>query len=224
MATALHRDFLYRVLDHVPEAFSEEGPNSDWGLCARRWGDIYRCRESPSVDNHLLSFPSNSDEPRAREDRARMEHPSAPRPKDSELVTPLEVLSAIQARRIDAAPGLDGILVICLKKCCGILLPWLRQIFSNPLVVGYFPEKWCIAKVLALRKPGKASYATPWSYRPMGLLSNMSKLVETIVNRWLMRYVESRCLLYPEQFGFRAGREVLGACRSLVEDLTAAFC
>ena len=38
-----------------------------------------------------------------------------------------------------------------------------------------------------------------------------------------MRYVESRCLLSPEQFGFRVGREVMGACTSLVEDVTAAF-
>ena len=147
-----------------------------------------------------------------------------PGPEDSELVTPLEVLSAIRAMRMDAAPGLDGIPVICLKKCCGILLPWLRQIFSSSLALGYFPEKWRIAKVLALRKPGKASYATPRSYRPISLLSNMSKLLETIVNRRLMRYVESRCLLSPEQFGFRAGREVMGACTSLVEDVTAAFC
>ena len=46
-----------------------------------------------------------------------------PGPEDSELVTPLEVLSVIRAMRMDAAPGLDGILVICFKKCCGILLP-----------------------------------------------------------------------------------------------------
>ena len=51
-----------------------------------------------------------------------------PEPEDSELVTPLEVLSAIRAMRMDAAPGFDGIPLICLIKCCGILLPWLMQI------------------------------------------------------------------------------------------------
>ena len=82
-------------------------------------------------------------------------------PEESELGTPLEVLSVARAMNMDVASGLDGILVICLKKFCGILLPWLRQIFSSSLAMGYFPEKWCMAKVLALHKPGKASYATP---------------------------------------------------------------
>ena len=38
-----------------------------------------------------------------------------------------------------------------------------------------------------------------------------------------MQYVESRCLLSPEKFGFRAGRDVMEAYTSLVEDVTAAF-
>ena len=64
---------------------------------------------------------------------------------------------------------------------------------------------------------------TPHSYRPISLLSNIGKLLETIVNRRLMRHIESRCLLSPHQFSFRAGREVMGACTSLVEDVTVAF-
>ena len=99
--------------------------------------------------------------------------------------------------RIDTAPGVDGIPVICLKKCCGILLPWLMRIFGGSFAVGYFPQVWRTAKVLALQKPGKASYATPRSYRPISLLSNIGKLLETIVNRRLMRHMESRCLLSP---------------------------
>ena len=45
-----------------------------------------------------------------------------------------------------------------------------------------------------------------------------------IVNHRMMRQLESQCLLSPTQFGFRAGQEVMGACMTLVEDVTAAFC
>ena len=107
-------------------------------------------------------------------------------PKEFEKVTPRGILSAILSMRFDAAPGVDGIPVICLKKCCGILLPWLMRIFGGSFVVGYFPQMWCTAKVLALRKPRKASYATPHSSQPIRLLSNVGKLLETIVNRRLM--------------------------------------
>ena len=44
------------------------------------------------------------------------------------------------------------------------------------------------------------------------------------MNRRMMRQLESQCLLSPTQFGFRVGREVFGACMSLVEDVTAMFC
>ena len=92
-----------------------------------------------------------------------------PGPEDSELVIPLEVHSAIRAMHMDAALGLDGILVICLKTFCNILLPCLRQIFSNSLGVACFPKKWRIAKVLVLCKLGKASYMTPQSYQSISI-------------------------------------------------------
>lgn len=82
-------------------------------------------------------------------------------PEDSELVTPLEGLSAIQAMNVDAAFGLDGIPVICSKNCCSILFRWLREVFCSSLVVGYFPKKWHIVKPLALCNPRKANYVNP---------------------------------------------------------------
>ena len=69
---------------------------------------------------------------------------------------------------------------------------------------GVLPVTWHIAKVLALHKPKKASYGVPRNDRSIRLLSNVVKLFETTINRPLMRYVESSCLLSPEQFGFRA--------------------
>lgn len=154
----------------------------------------------------ISSFPSLLEAPIPEQER--IEHTwsthGALGPEDCELVTPQEILSAIRAMRSDAALGLSWIPVICWKKCCSILLSWLGQVFSSSLAVGYFPVTWHIAKVLALHKPRKASYATPRNYRPIRLLSNVVKLLETTINRPLMRYVESSCLLSPEQFGFRA--------------------
>ena len=72
------------------------------------------------------------------------------------------------------------------EKVLQHFVPWLMLIFGGYFVVGYFPQVWRTAKVLALLKLGKASYATPHSYRPINLLSNIGKLLETIVNRRLM--------------------------------------
>ena len=80
-----------------------------------------------------------------------------------------------------------------------------------------------MAKAIALRKVGKTTYSNPKSYRPISLLSNISKVMEAVMNRWHMKKVESRCVLSPYQFGFRAGREMMDACCRLVKDITAAF-
>ena len=142
---------------------------------------------------------------------------------ESERVTRGEVILAIRDTRADAAPGPDGIPARVFKKCMMTLLPWLVWVFQGSLVCGHYPLAWRTAKVIALRKPGKASYATPRSYRPISLLPVMGKLLERLVNRRLMRQLESRCLLSPYQFGFRAGRDTLMACDRLVEDAVSAF-
>ena len=80
-----------------------------------------------------------------------------------------------------------------------------------------------MVRVLALCKPGKANYTISRSYKPISLLPVMGKIMETIVSRQLSRLLESRRLLSPFQFGFRTGKEVMGACNRLTHDVIQAF-
>ena len=138
-------------------------------------------------------------------------------------MTRSELLKSIRSIRSGATPGMDGLLRICFKKCAITLLPHLLRIFNGTLCRGYFPRAWRRARAIALRKPGKSSYSEPRSYCPISLLSVAGKLLESIMNRRIMRCLESGCLLSPHQFGFRAGREVLGACCRLADDVVEAF-
>ena len=47
--------------------------------------------------------------------------------------------------------------------------------------------------------------------------------METLVSRRLSRFLESKCLLSPYQFGFRAGKEIMQACGRLTDDVVQAF-
>ena len=109
------------------------------------------------------------------------------------------------------------------EKCMLNILPWLLRICNASIARAYFPREWRRAKVIALRKPGKPSYESPRSYRPISLLSNVGKIIETLMNRRIMRRLEQWHVLAPSQFGFRSGREVVDACSRLVEDIVAAF-
>ena len=120
-------------------------------------------------------------------------------------VSPLEVISTIRRQRVGAAPGRDGIPPRVFRKCMMTLLLWLTCVYNACLSSGPYPREWLTARVLALRKPSKADYTMPRSYRPISLLPVMGKIMETIVSRRLSRLLESRRLLSPFQFGFRTG-------------------
>ncbi len=138
-------------------------------------------------------------------------------------VAPSEVESAVRAMRATSAPGLDEIPVTVLKQNLFLLLPWLLMIVSSSFSLHYFPRVWRVARVLALKKPGKSSYAEIRSYRPISLLSHLGKVVERIANRRLMTQLESRCLLSPYQYGFRKGRQTMSALGRIVRDVYIAF-
>ena len=91
------------------------------------------------------------------------------------------------------------------------------------MALGHVPLTWRTAKVIALRKPGKKSYTTPRSYKPISLLPVIGKILEKIINRRLMGVLESRGLLSPHQYGFRLGRDTEDACCRLMEVMVAAF-
>ena len=104
-----------------------------------------------------------------------------------------------------------------------MLLPWLVQLFSACLQCGYRPREWHTARVLALHKLGKDDYSVPRSYWPINLLPALGKIMEALVSRRLSRFLESKCLLSPYQFGFCAGKEIMQACGSLIDDVVQAF-
>ena len=47
--------------------------------------------------------------------------------------------------------------------------------------------------------------------------------METLVSRRLISFLETKCLLSPYQFGFRAGKEIMQACGRLTDDVVQAF-
>ena len=53
---------------------------------------------------------------------------------------------------------------------------------------------------------GQKLASNPANYRPISLISCLSKLVERIVSRRLSTYLESNHILIKQQSGFRTGR------------------
>ncbi|GBN76753.1 putative RNA-directed DNA polymerase from transposon X-element [Araneus ventricosus] len=64
----------------------------------------------------------------------------------------------------------------------------------------YFANSWKNSIIIPIHKPGKDPF-NPTNYRPISLLSSLSKVVEKIILNRLKPKVENQ--LIPYQFGFR---------------------
>ncbi|GBM21403.1 putative RNA-directed DNA polymerase from transposon X-element [Araneus ventricosus] len=76
----------------------------------------------------------------------------------------------------------------------------LTEIINAILKLQYFPNQWKIAIVAPILKPGKNS-KDPSSYRPISLLSSLSKIAEAVILRRLVEATEDQLIHF--QSGFR---------------------
>ncbi|CAK1597372.1 unnamed protein product [Parnassius mnemosyne] len=127
-------------------------------------------------------------------------------------------VSRLKAR--NTAPGPDGIPGWVLVLSLAALGDRLRQLFTRCLRCATFPTAWKEARLVLLKKEGRAA-DSPSAYRPICLLDEIGKLFERIVagrlNRHLSRVGPD---LADSQFGFRRERSTIDAImrvRSLSE-------
>ena len=117
-------------------------------------------------------------------------------------VSPAEVASAISRLHRGKAPGRDGVSSDLLKEAPPVVLDLLAGVFSSSLALGWVPACWRSAVVRMLPKAGR-SLTRPADYRPISLSPVMGKLLEAIFARRLLRLVNQRSLLPPEQTAFQ---------------------
>lgn len=100
------------------------------------------------------------------------------------------------------ACGHDDIKNIMLKNLPKAGIRFLTFIINACLKLQYFPKSWKSAKVVPIVKPGKDPNQCE-SYRPISLLSSLSKILEKIINEKLWKFINLNNIIPPEQFGFR---------------------
>lgn len=126
-----------------------------------------------------------------------------PLPEEA-LVSTEELRFAIRNTKNMKAPGFDGVFNLELKNMSDSFFSHLANILNNCLRIGYFPWTWKRAKVIPIIKPGKDP-TSPSSYRPISLLSSLSKLFEKIIQNRLLNFANENNIFPEEQFGFRRG-------------------
>ena len=115
-----------------------------------------------------------------------------------------EIKVAVKQLKNMKAPGFDSIFNLVLKKQSDRFFQHLANIFNKCLQIGYFPTNWKLGKVIPILKPQKDP-TSPKSYRPISLLSSLSKLFEKVIYSRLLQFTSENNTILNEQFGFRKG-------------------
>ena len=122
------------------------------------------------------------------------------------------VLNALLKTKSGKASGPDEIPGRLLKDSAYVLTPYLKLIFNLSLSEGIFPNDWKIAKVAPVHKSGQKDGCG--NYRPISVLSLVSKLFEKLVYEQVNNYLINNNILTPYKSGFRRGHST---CISLLK-------
>jgi hypothetical protein len=96
---------------------------------------------------------------------------------------------------------LDGISTKLLKHIISVISHPLSHIFNLSTASGTFPSMLKTSRTVPIFKAGSPLLCD--NYRPISLLSTLSKLLEKIVCRQLVAHLEDNNLIYAHQYGFQ---------------------
>ena len=108
-----------------------------------------------------------------------------------------------------------------LKLCIVPVSNILSDLFNQCMMEGVFPDALKIAKVTPVFKKGAKTEIS--NHRPISVLSNISKLFESVIYKRIVCFFETNGLLNSDQFGFRKQRNTEQAIFTLLERIIPAF-
>lgn len=96
------------------------------------------------------------------------------------------------------------------------------SILNSALRFNYFPTTWKTAIVLPFCKPQKDP-RNPSNYRPISLLSSLSKIFETLIHHRLLHFTTINKIIPPTQFGFTHQHATTHQLLRLTEHIENSF-
>ena len=133
------------------------------------------------------------------------------------VVQDSEVLSVLMQLNVWKATGLDGFSAKILQACAAELAGPLAILFNLSLSRGVYPDQWKQALIISIFK-NKGNRASPGSYRPISLLSIVSKVFGRLVKKLLLSFCVEHKVIPDEQFGFLPGRSTIWQLLQILEE------
>ena len=132
-------------------------------------------------------------------------------------VSKVEIEYQLKKLQRKKATGNDGLPACMIKDVASVISSPLSYIVNLSLKKGTIPAEWKEARVIPIFKSGPKNMFE--NYRPISVLSVMSKVLERAVHKQLLSHLESENLLTPSQYGFRPKRSTQLAATALFDNI-----
>jgi hypothetical protein len=115
---------------------------------------------------------------------------------------------------------LDPLPTFVLKECLSTLAPWIADFVNLSLNTATFPHEMKLAHVIPLLKKNGPDPDVLSNYRPVSLLSFLSKLLERVVAMQLVNHLESQSFFAAVWSPYRPCHSTETALLKVVNDET----
>ena len=126
-----------------------------------------------------------------------------------------EVCKLINAIDICKSSAMENLSSRVLNDAFQAIPEIITSCFNLSLETGIFPWQWKLAKVV----PFTGDVSNDNNYRPVSLLPLPGKLLEKIVHKHLLNYLETYDLLNAAQGGFRPGHSTTDTIARFTDDV-----
>lgn len=167
-----------------------------------------------TLANNILSSLSTTEEQLV----SLVKPPKSGTPTNSFFLTPTdpnEISKIISSLKTTSAPGWDNISNNILKHGKQHLSHIIAFITNLSFSSGIMPDSLKLANITPIHKAGNPQI--PSNYRPISLLTSLSKIIEKVVNKRLLCYLEGQGILSDNQYGFRNNRSTNDAVSNLTD-------
>ena len=134
-----------------------------------------------------------------------------------EPVTMQEVSNIIQSLKPKHSSGYDDISNRLIKELHPVILKPLTEVINRSLQEGTFPDDMKRSDTIPLYKTKEKYYTT--NYRPISLLLTLSKILEKVVYKRTVKFLDKNELIYNSQYGFREKHSCVDAVMELTTEI-----
>ena len=131
------------------------------------------------------------------------------------------VIELLRKVNVSKSSGMTNLSARLVKDALVALSKEFTFLLNRSLELGQFPDAWKMATVTPIPKSGDLTQIS--NYRPISLLPLPGKIMEKIIHKQLMDFIEVNDILSDSQYGFRKERSTVQAVHNLTEEINIAF-